>query len=194
MNEDRRSWSEIEIELFLNLYEKYKDHACQREIIALIYADFKNKGIPRSYGSIRNCYYKHKSGRLIMPLAEWSQEEMALVEELKDKYESKFVSSNKLARKIADELNLKGYKRNIVAIKAFIRDSTNSKIYSRPWSQADVELVHWFHQKGYSVKEISKELKRRQADVEEMLKRKPMSKVSDLAIYYKSPVSARTLK
>ena len=194
MNEDRRSWSEIEIELFLNLYEKYKDHACQREIIALIYADFKSKGIPRSYGSIRNCYYKHKSGRLIMPLAEWSQEEMAIVEELKDKYESKFASPNKLARMISDELKRKGYNRNVSSVKAVIKAELGNKSLRRPWSQADVELVHWFSQKGYSVKEIAKELKRRQSDVEEMLKRKPLPKVSDPAIYYKSPVSAWTLK
>lgn len=191
----RREWEEEETRALLELYEKYKDYRPANRIPEIISNELSQMGIVRSPGSIRNRIHKHIKGNSQNPSGgEWSQEEIALVEELKDRYTSKFGTSKKLAGMISDELKRKGYNRNVSSVKAVIKAESGSKSLLRPWSQSDVDLVHWFYKRGCSVKSIASDLNRRIEDVEEMLKRRPLSVTSDSTIYYKSPVSAWTLK
>lgn len=190
----RREWEDEETKALLELYEKYKDYRPANRIPEIISNELSQMGIVRSPGSIRNRIHKHIKGNSRNPSREWSKEEIALVEELKDRYTSKFGVSKRLAGMISDELKRKGYNRTVSSVKAVIGTESESKSLIRPWSQSDVDLVHWFYKRGCSVKAIASDLNRRTEDVEEMLKRRPLSVTSDSTIYYKSPMSAWTLK
>ncbi len=190
----KRKWGEEETKALREVYEMYKDHRPAKQVPVLVSEELAKMGISRTPDSVRNRINKVIKGEYRSASEEWSEPEVELVEELKERYGKAMGRSNRLAGMIADELKRKGFNKNVSTVKEKIGANLYNKAKERPWTQSDVDVVHWFHQRGCSAKSIASDLNRKVEDVEQMLKMRPTQIGADATIYYRSPVIAWTLR